>query len=54
MEAVADSSIEGRSHLTGIIFRKVAAIQATAFEDLLTFTSLSSSAQIHLLEHLVL
>lgn len=38
MEAVGDWSIAGRSHLTEVIFRKVAVIQATAFEELLTLT----------------
>lgn len=34
MEAVANGSIAGRSHLTEVILRKVAVIQATAFEEL--------------------
>lgn len=38
MEAVGDRSIAGRSHLTEVIFRKVAVIQAAAFEELLALT----------------
>lgn len=38
MEDVADWNAADMSHLTEVIFRKVAVIQAKAFEEILTLT----------------